>query len=625
MSSPILVTQSLTHYAKGSPIFSNLSLSVHEGERVALIGPNGAGKSTLLKLFAKEIEPDEGRITLKRDLHLGYVTQIDKFDANSTVLSLLEESALKSNIDIASIPQLVGKWLGESNINESLDLTTPFSKLSGGWKKRLSLILKFIKQPELLLLDEPTNHLDIDGIQWLEDILISSRETLIVVSHDRYFLESVCTRIIEVDNRYPQGILAVDGTYSHFLEKREEYFQTLTQYRDSLANKVRRETAWLRAGVKARTTKSKYRQEQAYAITNELKNIKLNRETISISYSESERKTKDLIEAENISKHLGNKQLFSNLSFKLQSGVRLGIVGTNGCGKTTLINILLGRLKPDSGRVKTANNLKVGILEQDRSSLDPKITLKEALCPHGDSVVFNNQSVHIASWAKRFLFRIEQLTQPVGSLSGGEQARILIARAMCQVVDVLVMDEPTNDIDISTLEMLEESLIEFKGALIFISHDRAFLDRVATSVIGFVGEEKQGKNPSENNQQSQVLIFADYHQWEEARELQANKVISNVNKSNNINSIISSDNLYEASLTNSELMKLSKEEKKELMLVEKQIEKSEKKIMELQLKLSDASVKKDLDEISKISNLLSQEQISLTTNYTRWEELEKRR
>lgn len=589
--SPLLVTQSLSHHAQGREIFTDLEISIHEGDRAALIGPNGAGKSTLLRLFAREIEPDAGTITIRRDTKFAFVPQLENFKAEDTVLSVLEQaiSEDQSGSSLSAIP----KWLGKGKFP---DRNLKANSLSGGWKKRLSLICGFVKEPDLLLLDEPTNHLDIDGIEWLENLLQNFNQTFIVVSHDRYFLESICKKVIEVDNRYPNGVFAVDGTYTEFVEKRADFFEARAQYQDSLANKVRRETAWLRAGVKARTTKSKYRQEQAYKLTDELKGIKLDRDKIDISYSESNRKTKDLIETENLSKSIGEKTLFKNLSFVLKSGMRAGIVGLNGCGKTTLINTLLGKIKPDSGKLKIAKNLNVAVFEQDRSSLDKSITLKTALCPYGDSVVFNGQSMHIIAWAKRFLFRADQLTQLVSTLSGGEQARILIARAMCKTADVLIMDEPTNDLDIATLEMLEDSLLEFKGAVIIISHDRAFLDRVATHVIGFLGNGK-------------VELYADYHQWDDEREEIAIPASNSVNGEKLITTEI----------------KLSKEERKELSQLEKHIEKTEKKITDLQLKLSDASMDKDFKKISELSEIIKSEQDNLSKFLERWEKLEERR
>jgi ATP-binding cassette subfamily F protein uup len=359
----------------------------------------------------------------------------------------------------------------------------------------------------VLLLDEPTNHLDLEGILWLERA-ISAANACLVVTHDRYFLENVATQMVEINPRYPQAAFQVRGNYSEFLEKREQFLEAQSKQQESLATKVKREVEWLRRGPKARTGKSRARVEAAEQMIDDLAavNVRSRTATARIDFTGSDRQTKRLIEAERISKTLGGQCLFRDLDVTLRPGVRVGLVGPNGSGKTTLLKILEGGLEPDEGEVRRADQLRIVSFAQDRTEhLDLDKTLRRTLCPEGDSVIYRGRPIHVAGWAKRFLFRNDQLEMPVSSLSGGERARVLIARLMLETADVLLLDEPTNDLDIPTLEVLEESLLDFPGALVLVSHDRYLLDRVSTMVIGL--------NPG-----GTAGIFADYSQWEAARD-----------------------------------------------------------------------------------------------------------
>jgi ATP-binding cassette subfamily F protein uup len=393
----------------------------------------------------------------------------------------------------------VAETLGRAGFE---DLDAEASALSGGWGKRLAIVEALVEGPDVLLLDEPTNHLDLGGIQWLEDLLQNASFACVVVSHDRYFLENITTNMAELDRVYPEGMLRVKGNYSAFLEKKDEFLAAQAKHQDALANRVRTEIEWLRRGPKARATKAKARINRANELIGELAdlNSRTRTATANVDFSATERQTKRLIEIDHVSCDLGGRTLFSNLNFVITAGMRVGLVGPNGSGKTTLLRLLRGEYASEKGSINSAPTLKIVYFDQNRK-LDENVTLRRALAPDSDSVIYQDRVVHVASWAARFLFTGEQLNQPVSRLSGGERARVLIAQLMLQPADVLLLDEPTNDLDIPTLEILEESLLEYSGALVLVTHDRFLLDRVSTIVLGLDGTGGVGS-------------FADYSQWE---------------------------------------------------------------------------------------------------------------
>ena len=353
------------------------------------------------------------------------------------------------------------------------------------------------------MVDEPTNHLDLEGILWLEKVLVGAPFASIVVTHDRYFLENVATRMMELSRVYPDGLFKVDGNYSAFLEKREAWEEAQAKMREGLAARVRREVEWLRRGAKARTRKSKARLGSAAAMIRQLDDMEQRARvsTAAIDFTASDRKTKRLVELEDAACDLGGERLFSGVNLVLAPGRRLGLVGANGSGKTTFLQLLRGSIEPSVGSIRRADHLKIVYFDQNRERFDPSTTLQRALAPEGDSILYQGRPIHVNAWARRFLFREEQLVQPVGSLSGGERARIHIARLMLEEADLLLLDEPTNDLDLSTLEVLEDSLLEFPGSLVLVTHDRYLLERVTSAVLGLDGQGGAG-------------LFADLSQWE---------------------------------------------------------------------------------------------------------------
>lgn len=514
MTSSSSVLLSCEDLAKGygsEPLFENLKLTLFEGDHIGLVGPNGAGKSTLLKVLAGLEAADSGTRALRKGVRIGYIPQDPVFSPARSVIEVVSEAvAARDDLEDYERFQSVVLALGKAGF-ENRDVA--IETLSGGWRKRLAIACELALEPDVLLLDEPTNHLDVEGILWLEDLLRSEPSAFIAVSHDRYFLQSLARRMIELDRVYSGGLLQVDGSYVDFLEKRAEILGHQRAYQESLANRVRKEVQWLRRGPKARTSKSRARISSAERLIDELGESRSRSrvDKVRIDLAPSGRRSKRLWKAAGLKKSFGGNQIFENLDLLLRRGTRLGVVGKNGSGKTTLLRMMAGELEPDGGAIEVANHLRVVYFEQNRESLDPSVSLRHALAPEGDSVVYRDSSLHVASWAQRFLFRAEQLDTKVSQLSGGEKARIVLARLMLRPADLLVLDEPTNDLDIPTLEVLEESLLEFSGALVLVTHDRYLLDRVSTEILALEGG-------------GVARLFADYSQWQSNRQTASPKV-----------------------------------------------------------------------------------------------------
>jgi ATP-binding cassette subfamily F protein uup len=498
--SALIYGQKLSKAYGTKRLFQELTLGVSEKDRIGIIGPNGSGKSTLLRIFAGLEQPDEGRVTRRQHLRIAYIPQQAEFDPGATVAEEIEKAALASGLAPHDCVARVQETLGRMGFVQG---DQPVGPLSGGWKKRLAIACGFVQAPDVMLVDEPTNHLDLEGMRWLEQVMSQAPWPWVMVSHDRWFLSHATNKVAELNARYPDGIFLIPGTYEEFLVKREEFLHTQNQQAQALAGKVRREEEWLRRGPKARTTKAKYRVDSAHALQAELAETqsRLRQEQTSIDFVGSGRRTKQLMVVQHLRKSFGPRTLIQDLNLVVSPGTAIGILGHNGSGKSTLLKLLAKELEPDHGTVTHADKLQVVYFDQNRDQLNPKMTLRRTLSDTGHTVMYRGQTVHLAGWAKRFQFQPEQLDLPIELLSGGEQARAVIARLMLQSADVLIVDEPTNDLDIPTREVLEDSLKDFPGALVLVTHDRYMLEEVCTEFVGLDGKGGFGQ-------------FADYGQWE---------------------------------------------------------------------------------------------------------------
>jgi ATP-binding cassette subfamily F protein uup len=603
----LLNCKSLAKSFGARPLFQGISISFDDSERTGLIGPNGSGKSTLMKILAGIEKPDDGSLESRRQLRLGYLPQEDKFPAGATVRQvLIDAQAADGHTDEHEREIEADIQLGRM---EFTDPDLPAEKLSGGWRKRLALARELIRKPDLLLLDEPTNHLDLEGILWLEELLSNAPFAFVLVSHDRYFLENVTNRTVELNGSYPEGYLSINGPYSEFVEKREAFLAAQQARQQAVASIVRREIEWLRRGAKARTTKAKGRIQQAGKFIDELADLKARNAPASaagLDFSAgSGRQTKKLLTTKKVSKGFNGRTLFRDLDLVLSPGGRLGLLGPNGSGKSTLIKLLLGKEQPDAGEVWRADLLQVVHFEQTRAALNRDQTLREALSPTGENVKFRNENMHVSGWAQRFLFRKEQLDMPVGSLSGGEQSRVLIARLMLQPADVLVLDEPTNDLDIASLEVLETSLEDFPGALVLVTHDRMMLDRLSNTLLALDGK-------------GATNFYASLDQWQAAKDAAAEAEAAR-------NRPAPKSPAATKPIKEDKPKKLSYMEERELDGMEAKIHAAEAALAAAQKKVDDPAVLRDRDKLHVACAAVDAAQKVVTGLYARWEMLEARR
>ncbi|MFT3683578.1 MAG: ABC-F family ATP-binding cassette domain-containing protein [Phycisphaerales bacterium] len=643
---PVITARELGKHFGHRTLFTGVSLSIEEGERLALIGPNGAGKSTLLKILAGIEHYDEGTLNNRRGLRAAYVSQADRFTKDETVLTAvvnaLTPQARPAHIHDEHEAEVAAYMvLGRVGL-ENYD--APALSLSGGQRKRLSIAREIAKEPDLLLLDEPTNHLDVEGIDWLEELLSGADFASVIVTHDRAFLQSTATRIVELSSVYPTGTFAVSGNYEEFLFRKQEFIEGQARAAASLANIVKEDLRWLSRKAKARRTKSKSRIDASHERIDELAAMKQRvapAKAAHIDFTATDRQTQKLVVARGLRKTLGGKLLFTGLDVMLTPGQKLGLMGPNGSGKSTLIKILTGEMETDEptaeekaeaarddasgllphgtpavGTIKRAPNLRTVIFSQHRTELDPKMTLAEAFSP-SDSVIYRDRLIHVNSWAQRFLFNKDQLRSPVGTLSGGEQARVHIAKLMLEPADILVLDEPTNDLDIPSLQVLEESLEEFPGSIILVTHDRAMLDELATQILALDGEGEGG-----------CRYFADYQQWETVRQREARQPKAKSKPADSAPAPAAAVETKPAATAAAPAVKpkkLSFKEQQELAGMELAILEAESAVQKAAAQMGDPGVMADRKKFSDVCKAHAQAQEKAAQLYERWQELEARK
>ncbi len=595
--SVLINCQSLYKSFDHHKILEDLNFSVFENDKLAIVGDNGSGKSTLLNILAKIESADEGIVSYRSGLRAFYVPQNFPHKLDSSILETVLDSNQTRGAPSIEFEQQAVKYLTQAGFK---DLNIAVKELSGGWKKRLEITRGLANEPDVLLLDEPTNHLDEAGIYWLETILQKASFAWVAASHDRYFIDKAAKKTAEVNNAYPKGLQTVEGGYSDILVFKKQFFESQSKLKQSLSSKVRREEEWLSRGPRARTTKAKFRIEDAQRLKTELQETqnRLTKQNVKIEFDHSNRKTTKLIETIDLSKAYEDKTIIEKLNLIVSKKNRMGILGFNGSGKSTLLKLFQKELEPDSGKVLHANNLKTVYFDQNRERLDPESTLQEALSSTGDSVIYRDESVHIITWANRFRFSADNLPLKIKKFSGGEQARVLIAGLTLESGDVLLLDEPTNDLDISTLEILEDSLIDFPGAIIIVSHDRYLINKVCDTFIGLKGN-------------GEAKIYSDYSHWE-----------NEISQSNNTKKIAKKQpTVRKKSNSNG---KLSYNEQREFDGMEEKILVAESALEKLSQQENSVASSSNPKEAEEYYSKLHETQQEVEQLYARWAELENK-
>ncbi len=612
------------------PLLDHIELTIDAGDKVALIGRNGTGKSSLLKVLAGVSAPDDGQVWRRPGLRLAWVPQEPPLDEAHTVFEAAAEGlgevrgllaeyeaaahAVESGHDdaLAELERLgtrldaVDGWHVKSRVDAVLSrLTLPaharVGELSGGQRKRLALARALVAEPELLLLDEPTNHLDVESIEWLEELLRGFGGALLFVTHDRVFLDRVANRILELDRGRLTGF---PGSFAAYRERKAQQLADEAQQQDKFDRVLAQEEAWIRRGVEARRTRDEGRVRRLEALRRERAARRDRLGSVTLALEEGERSGKLVAELTGVSKAFGGKVVVRDFSCRILRGDKVGLIGPNGAGKTTLIRLLLGELAPDSGTVRLGTKLSIAYFDQFRAQLDDEASVFETVSEGSDYVEVAGARKHVISYLGEFLFPPERVRSPVKSLSGGERNRLLLARMFAKSANVLVLDEPTNDLDLETLELLEGLLQEYAGTVLLVSHDRAFLDNVVTQVIAFDGDGRWIENPG------------GYQEW--ARILSARRKQPAADKMAEASRRADSSRAAKKA-------KLSYKEAQELQALPARIESLEREQAELGRSLADPELYRSDPEQAKTANLRYAEIDGLLLQLlARWEELEAR-
>lgn len=617
----------------GPNLLNALNLQIEPKERLCLLGRNGEGKSTLMKLIAGFIKADEGSIERQQNLKIAYLTQdvpesiegsiydvvASGLEGVGEILKQYHHASLEIAEDYSEAKmqelsriqhklEAVDGWSLSQQVETTISLLDlpadeDFAAMSGGMKRRVLLARALVTDPDLLLLDEPTNHLDIEAIQWLENFLLSWKGSLLFVTHDRSFLKNLATRIIELDRG---KLTSWPGDYENYLLKKQEALEVEEKENALFDKRLAQEEVWIRQGIKARRTRNEGRVRALKAMRDERSQRREKKGQVNMQVTEQDRSGKRVIEVNNISYSYGDQPIVKNFSTLITRGDRIAILGPNGVGKSTVLKLMLGQLQPDQGTVEPGTKLEIAYFDQLRSELDLKKSVRDNLAEGTDKIEIGDKTKHVMSYLSDFLFSPQRANSPVSTLSGGERNRLMLAKLFSRPFNLLIMDEPTNDLDVDTLELLEELLLDYKGTLILVSHDRAFVDNVVTSTLVFEGDATINE------------YVGGYEDWLWQR---AN---SESNKSNtSAEKKVKKSTVVEKSKDNSQAKKLSFNEKRELEQLPGLIESLDDEQTELTEKMSSADFyQQDKETIASTTQRLAEVELDLKNAYTRWEELE---
>ncbi|OAM53204.1 ABC transporter ATP-binding protein [Methylovorus sp. MM2] len=617
------------------PLLDKASFQLDAGERVGLIGRNGAGKSSLLKVIAGESKLDDGNIWRAPSARVVYVPQEPVLQDTHTVFEAVAEGLgelQQTLVDYHSVSHQMGEpdadidallermqtlqqeldskngWQSQARVDAvltrlKLDADSPVSSLSGGWRKRVALGRALVAEPEVLLLDEPTNHLDLEAIEWLEDLLLSFNGSVLFITHDRRFLDRLATRITELDRG---NLTDFVGTYSNYLIKKEELLAIEATHAAKFDKVLAQEEAWIRQGIKARRTRNEGRVRQLEKLRLERAARRERQGNVKLTLDSGDRSGKLVAELEDVQKSYGDRTLINGFSTRILRGDRIGLLGPNGIGKSTLLKMILGELEADSGTIQRGTNLNIAYFDQMREQLDDEATLADTISPGSEFVQIGNERKHVISYLEDFLFPPQRSRSPVKSLSGGERNRLLLARLFARPANVLVLDEPTNDLDIDTLELLESLLQEFAGTLFLVSHDRAFLENTVTQVIAFEGNGVLTE------------FGGGYDDWQRFTQQRAADKSSAKPKQENTKSVA-------AVTPKPQTSKLSFKEVKELETLPAKLEELESAQTEINQQLANPDIyKNDPEKAKTLQSQLAKIDSEIQTTMNRWEALEQR-
>jgi len=615
--------KNIYHSYGDQPLLDHANLTIEAGERICLVGRNGVGKSTLLKILIREIKPDEGEINFARDIRIAELKQEVPQDMQGSVydciatglgsLASLITDWHHSLLDASSDPSALARmqqlqdtieandaWNLENRVSTTisrlgLPADTEFNQLSGGMKRRVLLGQALVANPDLLLLDEPTNHLDIESIIWLEEFLRQFRGCLLFITHDRSFLQTLATRIVDLD----RGQLSSwPGDYQKYLQAKQAQLDTEDTHNALFDKKLALEEAWIRQGIKARRTRNEGRVRALKKLREERSQRRELQGQARLTTQKSDLSGKIVVQAEDLVFAWPDKAIVKNFNCKILRGEKIGIIGPNGCGKSTLIQLLLGDLAPQQGQIKLGTKLEIAYFDQHREVIDANISVRENIADKNDQVTINGQPKHVISYLKNFLFTEKKINMPARALSGGERNRLLLAKLFTRSFNFLIMDEPTNDLDMDTLELLEELLVEFEGTLLLVSHDRTFLDNIVTSTLVFDA-------PGEINE-----YVGGYDDWLRQRPTDNEPKKINSPPAGQIKS----------------RPQIDQQDQKELKALPRKIEKLEGEIEQLHQRFADPEFfQQDSQHIAEAQKQLSQYEQSLEELFERWEILEDSR